>query len=100
MTVKELYDQIDQIYRNNGFEFKLLFNDILILSQDNVYLIIINSLRFSLRIEYSLHSKTKYKLFIHEDEEAGTYESVPDIILEKVLPVLRDFKIKKLLNES
>jgi hypothetical protein len=101
MTTKELYNQIHTIYCNNDFKSKLLVNDLFIISQDNIYLVLISSdkTQFRVEIEYSFHTETKYKL-IFEDGTLPykeSYDDVPDIILVKILPILRDFKLNELL---
>jgi len=101
MTTKELYNQIHTIYCNNDFKSKLLINDLFILSQDNIYLVLIGSdkTQFRVEIEYSWHSETKYKLVFQDGTlpYKESYDDVPDIILEKILPTLRDFKLNELL---
>jgi hypothetical protein len=104
MTTKELYNQIHTIYCNNDFKSKLLINDLFILSQDNIYLVLIGSdkTQFRVEIEYSYHSETKYKLVFQDDTlpYKEIYDDVPDIILGKILSILRDFKLNELLDES
>jgi hypothetical protein len=112
MTTKELYNQIHTIYCNNDFKSKLLINDLFILSQDNIYLVLIGSdkTQFRVEIEYSYHSETKYKLVFQdgtlpyhrgmrspETSYKESYDDVPDSFLEKILPILRDFKLNELL---
>jgi hypothetical protein len=99
MTTKELYNQIHTIYCNNDFKSKLLVNDLFIISQDNIYLVLIGSdkTQFRVEIEYSFHSETKYKFQDGTLPYKESYDDVPDIILGKILPTLRDFKLNELL---
>lgn len=102
MTTKELYNQIHTIYCNNDFKSKLLINDLFIISQDNIYLVLIGSdnTQFLIEIEYSYHSETKYKLIFLNGTlpYKESYNDVPDCILEKILPIFRDFKINYLIK--
>ncbi len=111
MTTGQLYKHIETIYNNFDFKSKLLIDNLIIIGNDNYYQLYLNisdthKLQLKISKQYSIIKNTYY-IFHYEIIDGEETQSLHDIkdtipqkVLELLLPTIRQFNINLLLNEE
>jgi len=111
MTTRQLYKHIETIYNNFDFKSKLLIDNLIIIGNDNYYQLYLNisdthKLQLKISKQYSIIKNTYY-IFHYEIIDGEETQSLHDIkdtipqkVLELLLPTIRQFNINLLLNEE
>ncbi len=111
MTAEQLYNHIETIYKHFDFKSKMLIDNLIIIGKDNYYQLLLSisdnhKLQLKISKQYSIIKKTYY-IFHYEiidGEETQSLHDLEDTIPEKVvellLPTIRQFNINLLLNEE
>ena len=111
MTTEQLYNHINTLYNNFDFKSKLLIDNLIIIGKDNYYQVYLNisdnhKLQLKISKQYSIIKNTYY-IFHYEIIDGEETQSLHDIkdtipqkVLELLLPTIRQFNINLLLNEE
>ena len=117
MTSKQLYKHIETIYNHfEDFKSKMLIDNFMIIKRDNYYQCFISvtdnlKLHFNISLNHRTDDKTYYRLHYeilngeeaHRTRYTERYETtgeVPKVFLNLFNPILREFKIKMIMNDK